>query len=116
MRHELLLIAALLLILILDLNYERKEGLIPWAIVLFSIITISGFAPANEGSIFGGMYITDGLRTVMKNILNLGVLLVLFQSAGWLSKEDDPDAKLGEHLLLSGLSHLLGVLNEADAL
>ena len=108
MRHELLLIAALLFILILDLNYERKEGLIPWAIVLFSIITIAGFAPANEGSIFGGMYITDGLRTVMKNILNLGVVLVLFQSAGWLSKEDDTRTRIGEYYILL-ISSLVGV-------
>lgn len=108
MRHELLLIAAMLFILILDLNYERKEGLIPWAIALFSIITISGFAPANEGSIFGGMYVTDGLRIVMKNILNLGVLLVLFQSAGWLSKEDDTRTRIGEYYILL-ISSLIGV-------
>ena len=55
---------------------------------MFLIVTIIGFLPAKEGILFGGMYKSSALTMLMKNILNVGVLIVLIQSASWLKRED----------------------------
>ncbi len=57
MRHELLLIVAALLVLIAEIfwNPEKKKSISLFSIILFGIITIIGFIPSPEGSLFGGM-------------------------------------------------------------
>jgi NADH-quinone oxidoreductase subunit N len=101
MRHELLLTAALLLILIAEIfwNPEKKQFISLFSIILFAIITIAGFIPSPSGTIFGGMYMVDSTRLLMKNILNIGVLLVLIQSVTWLRKEENAD-KVSEYFML----------------
>ncbi len=91
MRHELLLIAAALLVLIAELfwNPEKKKGISLFSLIIFGVITIIGFLPSPEGSIFGGMYISSGTRLLMKNILNIGTMIVFIQSIGWLKKEEN---------------------------
>lgn len=86
MRHEWVLIASVLILLVLELNFseEKKSNSIVAAAILFSIVTLLGFLPTESGGLFGGMYITDPLRVLMKNILNLGVLIVFLQSGSWL--------------------------------
>ena len=54
--------------------------------IIFGIITIAGFLPSPEGSLFGGMYVADGTRLLMKNILNIGALLVFIQSIGMVEE------------------------------
>jgi NADH-quinone oxidoreductase subunit N len=109
MRHELLLIAAALLLLIAEIfwNPAKKSSISLFATVLFALITAAGFIPSPSGSLFGGMYIIDSTRLLMKNILNIGVLLVFIQSVTWLNKEENAD-KISEYFMLL-VSTLVGM-------
>lgn len=114
MRHELLLILISMIVLIGELALEenRKTRIIPLVIGLFSLVTIIGFFPLAEGRLFGGMYITDPLRVIMKNVLNIGSLLIVIQSASWLREEKENAGKISEFYFLIfssliGLSYLI---------
>ncbi|MCE5345072.1 MAG: NADH-quinone oxidoreductase subunit N [Bacteroidales bacterium] len=109
LRQELLLIAAALLVLIAeifsDADKKRNTGLL--SIILLGIVTIAGFFPAPSGQLFGGMYLTTNVRLLMKNILNIGALLVFIQSVTWLKKEEHCE-KASEYFLLL-ISTLIGM-------
>jgi NADH-quinone oxidoreductase subunit N len=109
MRHELLLIVAALSVLIAEIFWDpsKKESISLFSIILLGIITIVGFIPSPEGSLFGGMYISSGARLIMKNILNIGALLVFIQSVSWLNKEENSE-KISEYFLLL-ISTLVGM-------
>lgn len=109
MRHELLLLAAALLVLMAEIfgNPARKGGISLFSVIIFSIITIVGFLPSPEGSMFGGMYIADGTRLIMKNVLNIGALLVFIQSMTWLKKDENHE-KVSEYFILL-ISTLMGM-------
>jgi NADH-quinone oxidoreductase subunit N len=109
MRHELLLIAAALLVLIAEIfwNPQKNGSKSLFAVILFVLITVAGFIPTPSGSLFGGMYVVDGTRLLMKNILNIGVLLVFIQSMTWLKKEENEE-KISEYFLLL-ISTLIGM-------
>lgn len=109
MRHELLLVLAAVLVLMVDLGVkpEKKLVVIPITLVLFCAVTVIGFLPAPEGKLFGGMYHTNSLTVLMKNILNLGLLIVMLQSSTWLSKEENRE-KLSEFFVLL-MSTLIGM-------
>src|SRR5450759_1390355 len=109
MRHELLLIAAALLVLIAEIfcNPEKRRYISLFSVILFGVITIVGFLPSPVGPLFGGMYITSGIRLLMKNILNIGALLVFIQSVTWLKKEENSE-KISEYFLLL-ISTLVGM-------
>jgi NADH-quinone oxidoreductase subunit N len=109
MRHELLLTASALLILIAEIFWKPQKirTLNRYAVILFSIVTVTGFLPSPHGSLFGGMYQSDGLRLIMKNILNLGTLLVLIQSVTWLNKPENAE-KIAEYYFLL-ISSLIGM-------
>jgi NADH-quinone oxidoreductase subunit N len=61
MRHELLLIAAALLVLIAEIFMEadKKRSIMLFSVILFGVVTISGFLPSPTGTLFGGMYISS---------------------------------------------------------
>jgi len=109
MRHELLLIAAALTVLIAEIfwNPNKKGSISLFSIIIFGVITIVGFIPSPEGPIFGGMYVSSGTRLLMKNILNIGALLVFIQSVTWLNKEENSE-KISEYFLLL-ISTLIGM-------
>ncbi len=109
MRHELLLTAIALILLVTDimLKPSQKPRIIPVAMVLFSIHTIAGFFPAQEGILFGGMFRATPLISMMKNVLNVGVLIILLQSYTWLMKEENRD-KMSEYFILM-FSTLIGM-------
>lgn len=109
MRHELLLTAAALLVLIAEIfgHPDKKRSLITFSVILFGIITAAGFLPSQEGELFGGMYITSTLRLIMKNVLNIGVLLVFIQSADWLKRDENAE-KISEYFILL-ISTLIGM-------
>lgn len=109
MRHELLLLAALLLVLMAEIfwNQEKKNQITLFSIILFGVITVAGFIPAQTGSLFGGMYVTSQTHLMMKNILNIGAFIVFLQSAGWLRKEENSE-KISEYFILL-LSTLIGM-------
>ena len=109
MRHELILVSLVLLVLIIDLNLKKsqKTRIIPIAISMFFIHTVVGFLPAQSGVLFGGMYHTEALTILMKNILNVGVFIILLQSSTWLRKEENRE-KISEFFILL-LSTLVGM-------
>ncbi len=109
LRHELLLIAIALILLVIDLNLKitQKPAIIPAAIILFGIHTIIGFLPGYEGSLFGGMFRTTPLINMMKNVLNVGVLIILLQSYTWIMKPDNRE-KISEYFILL-FSTLIGM-------
>jgi NADH-quinone oxidoreductase subunit N len=109
MRQELLLTAAAIIVLIAEIfmDQAKKKSIITFSIVLFGIITASGFLPAAEGSLFGGMYVNSPLRMVMKNILNIGALLVFIQSATWLARDENHE-KISEYFILL-ISTIIGM-------
>jgi len=53
------------------------------------------------------MYESTGIRLIMKNILNVGALIVLIQSVTWLNKEENHD-KTSEYFILL-ISTLVGM-------
>ena len=101
MRHELLLTLAALLVLIAEIFWDpgKKRSINLFSVGLFIVITIIGFLPSPSGSLFGGMYEVTDLRLMMKNILNIGALLVLIQSVTWLNKEENSE-KISEYYVL----------------
>jgi len=109
MRHELMLTIIALVILIIDLNLHNRDKhfIIPIALALFFIHTVVGFLPSQPSSLFGGMYHTTALIVLMKNILNVGVLIVLLQSVTWLKKEENRE-KISEYFILL-FSTLIGM-------
>jgi len=109
MRHELLLIAAALLILIAEIfvKADKRKNLSLFSVLLFGVITIAGFLPSPAGTLFGGMYISSGTTLIMKNILNIGALLIFIQSVTWLRKEENSE-KISEYFILL-ISTLVGM-------
>jgi NADH-quinone oxidoreductase subunit N len=109
MRHELLLVVAALLILIVEVfaSSKSRKSISLFALVLFAVITIAGFLPSPTGTLFGGMYEVNNTRLIMKNILNIGSLLVLIQSLTWLNKDENHD-KVSEYFILL-VSTLIGM-------
>ncbi len=53
--------------------------------ILFSIFTVASFVWGNVGTVdaFAGMYSTSPVCSMIKNILNVGVVIVLIQSVRW---------------------------------
>jgi len=91
MRHEFMLIILALVVLFFELivSDSGKAKLIPVIVGLFGINTVIGFLPQSDGTLFGGMFVMSEMQLAMKNVLNIGVLIVLFQSVKWLQKEEN---------------------------
>lgn len=105
MKHELSLIVVFLVLIIYDLfaSDSAKKYYFPVACSLFLIHTIAGFFFKESGESFAGMYITGPAYLTIKNILNVGVLLIFLQANGWLSKPDSI-VKRGEFFMLTILT------------
>jgi len=99
MKHELLLTIATLLLLVAEIAINDKKKIIPIAITLFGLHTIYGFIGNTSGELFGGMYQNSALIVLMKNILNIGVFIILLQASNWLLKEKNKD-KISEFFIL----------------
>jgi NADH-quinone oxidoreductase subunit N len=109
MRHEVMLTLLTLVVLIIDLNLSNrnKHLIIPITLSLFFIHTVVGFFPSADMTLFGGMYRTNGLLILMKNILNIGVLIILLQSVTWLQQPENRE-KISEYFILL-FSTLIGM-------
>jgi NADH-quinone oxidoreductase subunit N len=109
MRHELLLTIAALLVLVAEIFTDpaKKKSISMFSIVLFAAITVAGFIPTQAGSLFGGMYVTSPTTILMKNIINIGALLVFIQSAAWLGKAENAE-RISEYFILL-ISTLVGM-------
>ena len=106
MKQELMLILVLFIILIIkvfsaDINKTKNINLINILLVANFIL---GFLFNKEGSLFGDMFQTNSLLSFEKNILNLGVILISFQSINWLKKHQHV-----EEFYMLMLSSLIGM-------
>ncbi len=110
MRQELALTAIILILLVSEifLSKENKGMIVPLALGLMVLQTILGFIPIDHGSLFGGMFQNSELTHLMKNILNLAVVVLFLQSASWLRKDVLEQGRGTEFYLLI-LSTLLGM-------
>jgi NADH-quinone oxidoreductase subunit N len=110
MRQEIFLLTIVLLLIVgeIFINKNKKESLVHFALLLFGIHTIIGFFAIEESSLFGGMFRTNTLIHFFKNALNVGVLIVLLQSADWIKEKMVPLNKGTEFFMLL-FSSLLGM-------
>ncbi|QBN20174.1 NADH-quinone oxidoreductase subunit N [Flavobacterium nackdongense] len=110
MRQEIFLLTILLLLIVGEIfvNKDKKGRLVPFALNIFIIHTILGFFPIEETSLFGGMFRTNTLIHFFKNTLNVGVFIVLLQSADWIKEKMVPLNKETEFFMLL-FSSLLGM-------
>tara|TARA_R110002049_G_scaffold135233_4_gene294761 strand:- start:585 stop:2012 length:1428 start_codon:yes stop_codon:yes gene_type:complete len=110
MRHEILLLAIILILLIgeIFIHKDKKSSIIHLAIFLFGIHTAIGFFAIEESSLFGGMFRTNTMIHFFKNVLNIGVLILLLQSADWLKEKIFSENRGSEFFILL-FSSLLGM-------
>jgi len=110
MRQEILLLAIILLLIVAEVSIpqNKKNSVVHLAIFLFGIHTIVGFFAIDESSLFGGMFRTDGLIHFFKNVLNIGVLVLLLQSGDWLQEKIVHQNRGSEFFILL-FSSLLGM-------
>jgi NADH-quinone oxidoreductase subunit N len=91
MQQELGLIAVMVAMACCDVfGGQRIAGrLYPLACGLFFVHTLFGIIyPVYYGTGFGGMFINTPLSITMKNLLNIGTLIVLLQSNNWLRSRE----------------------------
>jgi NADH-quinone oxidoreductase subunit N len=110
MRQEIFLLAILLLLIVgeIFIHKDKKGSIVHLALFLFGIHTIIGFFAIEESSLFGGMFRTNTLIHFFKNTLNVGVFIVLLQSADWIQEKMVPLNKGTEFFMLL-FSSLLGM-------
>lgn len=108
MHQELSLIAVFLLIFVLDLFLPARlrHWLRPTSCILLIFQLLANLYPT-EVTLFGGMYHSTPIASVMKSILTLGTILVFMQSTHWLRRSDTRH-KMGEFYLLT-ISTLIGM-------
>jgi len=85
MRHEVLLTLLILFQLVSDLSENKKSKIVFITIIFFFLSAVAGFFPSKDTILFGGMYVSDPLRLLLKNILAVCTLIVLLQSSTWLN-------------------------------
>ncbi|MEW7289001.1 NADH-quinone oxidoreductase subunit N [Aquimarina sp. 2304DJ70-9] len=110
MRHEILLLAILLLLIVgeIFIPENKKNSIVHLAIFLFGLHTVVGFLPIEEDSLFGGMFRTNDLIHFFKNVLTVGVLILLLISADWL-QEKIVSQNRGTEFFVLMFSSLLGM-------
>lgn len=120
MRNEILLLAIILILIVGEIfvSKNKKENLIHIALFLFGIHTILGFLPVNTATLFGGMFRNTPLIHLFKNILNIGVFILLLQSANWLQEKIVHENRATEFfiLLFSSLMGMYFMISAGDFL
>lgn len=92
MHQEIGLLIVFLLVFLFDtfLPKGAQNKLTVFATALFGAFTISSFflpMHAGQEAAFGGMFVTSSIVMCIKNILNIGLFLVLLQSIKWNDSE-----------------------------
>ena len=110
MQQEISLVVILIALLCYDIfaSDKGRSYFQPVACLLFFLHTLFGIIyPVSYGEAFGGMFVNTPISILMKNVLNIGTMIVLLQTNNWLKKEDTSH-KRGEFFTLT-LSTLLGM-------
>ncbi|PJB12882.1 MAG: NADH-quinone oxidoreductase subunit N [Flavobacteriales bacterium CG_4_9_14_3_um_filter_40_17] len=110
MRHEILLLAVIILLLIAEIFIpkNKKSNIVHLVVLLFGVHTVVGIFPMGEESLFGGMFRTNNLIHFFKNVLNIGVFILLLQSTDWIQEKIFSQNRGTEFFLLL-FSSLLGM-------
>lgn len=91
MWQEIGLLIVFLLVFLYDTFAPKRAlgALGTLTCIFFAALTVLGFCPclAADTSVFGGMYQTSDAIVTIKNILNIGTLIVLIQSVTWANSE-----------------------------
>jgi NADH-quinone oxidoreductase subunit N len=105
MKPELILTVIIFVLLFIKLGKGAKNDSLLNVIQFLLLFNFAaGFFFNHAGSLFGGMYHSDKLIALQKNILSLGVYLISLLFADWLKKSEH----LSEFFILL-LSALLGM-------
>jgi NADH-quinone oxidoreductase subunit N len=86
LRQELQVIIIIFLLLFVKVGAtEYKTGVVLiWVNVLLLVNFVLGFFPVSDAILFSGMYHTNRLVALEKDILNLGTLIISLQAYDWL--------------------------------
>ena len=94
MKQEIGLLVVFLLVFLYDtfMPKQTQKGLPVFTVVLMIIATAAGFCchclgSAADTTAFSGMYQTSPVIAAIKNILNIGVVIVLIQSIKWANSD-----------------------------
>lgn len=91
MLPELIILGLFFIVFLWDTftGESGKKLLTPVTTVLFLLATVAiWIIPSCATPVFGGMYVDDTACKAMKAILNVGVFIVLLQSAKWASSDE----------------------------
>ena len=91
MIPELIVLGIFMVVFLFDTfsGEKGKKILTPFATILFLLGTIAiWLVPASGEEIFGGMYVNNTATNAIKAILNVGVFIVLLQSAKWVQSDE----------------------------
>ena len=99
MRQEIALLVVFLLVFLYDTFMPKGalKGTSWFAVACFAIYTAWCFLfPVTQDvQAFDGMYVTSKVCALIKNVLNVGALIVLVQSTTW-SATDEQSQRRGE--------------------
>lgn len=86
LRQELMATGILFLLLFIKVfaSEPRPGAILNFINILLTLNLILGFFPASDAVLFNGMFHTDRLIVLEKNILNLGTLIVSLLAYDWL--------------------------------
>jgi NADH-quinone oxidoreductase subunit N len=105
MKSELVIVTIIFLLLFIKIGKGIRNGRLLVLIQLALLLNFAaGLLMTEDGYLFGGLFYTNALIAVQKNILNLGVFLIALLFADWFKKNDH----LAEFFILM-LSALLGM-------
>lgn len=105
MKNELLTAVIIFILLFIKLGKGLKnDSLLTLVQLLLFVNVVAGFLFPGEGSLFSGMFYTNGMLAFQKNILSIAVFLISLLCSDWLKKS----ANLPEFFMLI-LSALLGM-------
>lgn len=91
MLPELIILGVFFIVLLWDVfgGESARKSLTPLTTILFGLATVAVWIiPSSDAAAFGGMYVDDAACKAMKAILNLGVFIVLLQSAKWVESDE----------------------------
>lgn len=100
MKQEIALLVVFLLVFLCDTFMPRRsQGAIGWiSIIAFAVATAFGFCPGliyATGNAFSGMYSSGTAEIAIKNVLNIGALIVMIQALRW-AQQDMVKVRRGE--------------------
>lgn len=126
MKPEVSLALALIVLLVADLvmGSKSKQYFQPLALVVFALHTVfcisncscTDACCAGGAAAFGGMYQTSAIHGFVKNMLNIGTLLVFIFGYEWNKKENKEHMAEFYLLMLSTLFGMYLMVSSGDFL